>query len=109
MKINFGNIKLKKKIEFGNVKLGGKKVYPELENIEITPSGKEQKFNHPNSYGYDEITVKAVESDALEVTPTEENQKFEGLYNTVNISKIPDEYVKFNEETWYEKEVQSWT
>ena len=85
------------------------KVYPELENLEITPSGKEQKFNHPNSYGYDEITVKEVSSDILEVTPSKENQKFEGLYNTVNISKIPDEYKKLEQEQWYTKEVEKWT
>ena len=108
MKINFGNVKLKKKINFGDIKLGVKKVYPELENIEITPSGFEQKFKS-EKYGYNEIKVKAVESDALEVTPTEENQKFEGLYNTVNISKIPDEYKKLEQEQWYAKEVEKWT
>ena len=37
------------------------KVYPELENLEITPRAFEQKFNHPNSYGYDEITVNPID------------------------------------------------
>ena len=93
MRINFGNIKIRKKINLGNVKLGIKKVYPELEDIEITPSGVEQHFKSENYYGYDEIKVKAVESETLEVKPTEEEQQFIGLYGTVNIDKIPSEYV----------------
>ena len=107
--IEIGNIVLDNEIEIGEIVLDVRKVYPELENLEITPSGKEQKFNHPNSYGYDEITVKAVSSDILEVTPSKENQKFEGLYNTVNISKIPDEYKKLEQDQWYTKEVEEWT
>lgn len=58
--IEIGNIVLDNEIEIGEIVLDVRKVYPELENLEITPSGKEQKFNHPNSYGYDEITVKAI-------------------------------------------------
>ena len=61
MKINIGNIKIKNKINIGTIKLGIKKVYPELENLEITPRAFEQKFNHPNSYGYDEITVNPID------------------------------------------------
>lgn len=92
MKINFGNVKLKKKINIGNFRLGVKKVYPELENIEITPSGVEQNFKS-TKYGYDEIKVKAVESETLNVTPTEEEQRITGLYGIVSVDKIPDEYV----------------
>lgn len=36
-------------------------IYPELENLTVTPSGEQQIFNHPNSYGYDEVIVEAVE------------------------------------------------
>ena len=109
MEIEIGGITIEDEIEIGGIEMDIQKVYPELENLEITPSGKEQKFNHPNSYGYDEITVKEVSSDILEVTPSKENQKFEGLYNTVNISKIQDEYKKLEQEQWYMKEVEKWT
>lgn len=76
MRINFGNVKLKKKINFGDVKLGVKKVYPELENLEITPRAFEQKFNHPNSYGYDEIIVNPIDIKLQnkEVNPSIEEQ-----------------------------------
>ena len=59
--------------------------YPDLENLEITPSGEEQKFNHPDSYGYDEITVKAVESEELKITPSITEQVKEGLYKKVTV------------------------
>lgn len=93
MIINFGNVKLKKKINFGDVKLGVKKVYPELEDLEITPSGIEQNFKSEEYYGYNNIKVKAVASDTLDVVPTEENQQITGLFGIVNVNKIPEKYV----------------
>lgn len=54
-----GTIKTKNILQ-GVISPAELKIYPELENIEITPRAFEQKFNHPNSYGYDEITVKAM-------------------------------------------------
>ena len=93
MKINFGNVELKKKINFENVKLGIKKIYPELEDLEITPSGIEQNFKSEEYYGYNNIKVKAVESDTLDVVPTEENQRITGLFGIVNVNKIPEKYV----------------
>ena len=66
-------------------------VYPELENLTVTPSGEQQIFNHPNSYGYDEVIVEAVESEALEVNPTTENQEFNGIYNNVKVNAVTNE------------------
>ena len=40
-----------------------KEVYPELENLEITPSVKEQNLKSKGFYGYNEIKVKPVTSD----------------------------------------------
>ena len=93
MRVNFGNVKIKKKINFENVKLGIKKVYPELEDLEITPSGIEQNFKSEEYYGYNNIKVKAVESDILDVISTEENQQITGLFGIVNVKKIPEKYV----------------
>lgn len=100
MKINLGKIKVKNKINIGNIKLGIKKVYPELENLEITPRAFEQKFNHPNSYGYDEITVKAMEVNLQnkEVSPSTAEQiviadeEYDGL-REVTVNPIPNEYI----------------
>lgn len=39
------------------------KVYPELEDIEITPTTEEQKIKSENYYGYNEVTVKPVTAD----------------------------------------------
>ena len=104
VKISIKNVSLKKKINIKNVELGIKKVFPELEDLEITPSGFEQKFNHTNSYGYDEITVKAVASDVIDITPTFEKQTAKGLFNTVNV-----EAMKVPSEQWYKKEAEIWT
>jgi hypothetical protein len=42
----------------GNIKTS--KIYPDLEDLEITPSDSEQKFKS-SKYGYDNVTVKAAE------------------------------------------------
>ena len=76
------------------------KVYPELENLEITPRAFEQKFNHPNSYGYDEITVNPIDIKLQnkEVNPTKEKQtvtsdsQYDGL-REVTVNPIPNEYI----------------
>ena len=48
------------------------KMYPSLENLEITPTTSEQTFTHENSYGYDTVTVGAIDINlqSKEVTPT---------------------------------------
>lgn len=71
-----------------NLKPGIQKVSPALEDLEVNPSSIEQVFNHPNSYGYDTVTVKAVEADNLNITPTTQNQEYKGLYGTVNVSAV---------------------
>ena len=79
------------------------KMYPALENLNVKPSGQQQIFNHPNSYGYDEVVVEAVASDTLDVIPTTEKQIFNGLFGTVNV-----EGLKVPIEQWYVKEVEEW-
>lgn len=84
-------------------KLNKIKEYPLLENLNIKPSGQQQVFNHPNSYGYDEVIVEAVASDTLDIIPTTEKQTFNGLFGTVNV-----EGLKVPVEQWYVKEVKEW-
>ncbi len=80
--------------------INAKKIFPTLENLEITPRAFEQNFNHPNSYGYDKVTVKAMEIKLQdkEATPTKETQEItaDNNYNglsKVTVNKIPDEYI----------------
>ena len=64
------------------------KMYPKLENLTVTPTSEQQTFTHPNSYGYDEVVVNAVETETLNITPKEVEQNFVGLYGEVNVDKI---------------------
>ena len=98
MIINIGNIKIKKKINVGNIKLGTQKVYPELEDLEITPSEIEQNFKS-SKYGYDNVKVKAINSEKLDITPTFENQNFSGLYDEVNVERIVADELKVTPST----------
>lgn len=51
-------------------------VYPPLENLNIRAKGEKQVFKHKNSYGYDEVTVEAIDIklQEKEVTPNYETQ-----------------------------------
>ena len=93
MEINIGNIIVEEEINIGGFELDLVKEYPPLEDLEVTPSGVEQNFKS-TKYGYDNVKVKAVESDTLNIIPTETEQQHIGLYGIVNVDKIPSEYVK---------------
>lgn len=67
------------------------KVYPQLENLEVNPSAEIQVFNHPNSYGYDEVVVNAISGDTLEITPSKEEQTFNGVYTEVKAEGVTSE------------------
>ena len=64
-------------------------VKPELEDLEITPSGVEQNFKS-SKYGYNHVKVKAVESEELTITPNIEEQVKEGMFNKVTIAGDED-------------------
>lgn len=59
------------------------KIYPKLENLTVTPTNNIQSFNHPDSYGYDNVVIKAIEGETLNVTPKKEDQVFDGIYTEV--------------------------
>lgn len=64
-------------------------VKPELEDLEVTPAGVEQNFKS-NKYGYDNVKVKAVESEELTITPNTEEQVKEGMFNKVTVTGDED-------------------
>lgn len=75
------------------------KVFPELEDITLTPTTEVQEFNHPDSYGYDKITLEAIKLQNKEVTPNKEIQTLvadEGYdaLSEVIVEPISEEYVK---------------
>ena len=76
-----GKIKLPLKIKG---KIDGSKIYPALEDLEVTPSYIEQNFKSAQ-YGYDNVKVKAIESEEIVVIPTTEDQIKEGMYNKVTV------------------------
>lgn len=47
-------------ISLGNIKVDIQKVYPELEDLQVTPSGVEKDFKS-KKYGYSNVKVKAIE------------------------------------------------
>ena len=83
--------RIKKQHLTGRLKKAIEVINPTLENIEITPSQQEQTFNHSNSDGYDEIKVKAIVGDELNVSPTIQKQEFNGLYEKVNVNGVTNE------------------
>ena len=68
-------------------------VKPELEDLEITPSGVEQNFKS-SKYGYNRVKVKAVESEELTITPNTEEQVKEGLFNKVIVKPVEVENIQ---------------
>jgi hypothetical protein len=54
-------------ISLGNIRVDIQKVYPELEDLEVTPTLEDQKFKS-NKYGYKEVIVKGTEGIAEDLT-----------------------------------------
>lgn len=67
------------------LKFHATKVYPELEDLEITPSSSEQNFKS-SKYGYDNVKVKAIETTELNIMPSTENQVKEGTFSKVTVA-----------------------
>jgi surface protein len=70
-------------------KINSSMIYPDLEDLEVTPSGQEQNFKS-SKYGYNNVKVKAVESEELTVTPSIETQVKEGMFNKVTVAGDED-------------------
>ena len=73
-----------KKTLIGKINNKEIEIYPELEDLIVTPSSSEQKFKS-SKYGYDNVTVEAVESEELNIVPGTEEQTKQGLYKKVTV------------------------
>ena len=91
------NLSATSKIKVSNLDLDKNDTYFKLEDLEITPSEVEQKFKS-KKYGYDNVTVKAVESEELNIIPSTETQINKGMFNKVTVAGdnnlMPENIVK---------------
>ena len=78
-----GTIKTKNVLQ-GVISPAELRIYPELEDLEITPSSVEQNFKS-EKYGYDNVKVKAIETEEITITPKAEEQIKEGIFNKVTV------------------------
>ena len=81
-----GKISTNQKI-VGKIGVNTLKIYPELEDLEITPSTTEQNFKS-GKYGYDNVKVKAIETEEITIIPTTEQQIKEGIFSKVTVNGV---------------------
>jgi hypothetical protein len=70
-----------------------KEIYPELEDLEVTPSAEEQNFTG----AYRNVKVNRIETEELNIVPSKENQGFKGLFGNVKVNRVTsdiDENIK---------------
>lgn len=73
------------------------KEYPDLENIEITPSKEEQTFKSKDYYGYDEVKVKGVTNEIdSNIAPENIKQGVNILGVTGNVEEINTTEISIN-------------
>lgn len=65
-------------------------VYPELEDITITPQLEEQVLKS-EKYGFDDIIVEGIPATEIEIQPTFEEQTKEGIFKEVKVGAIPQQ------------------
>ena len=97
MEINIGKIILDEEVCIGDLELNVVKETPELEDLIVIPSAEEQNFKS-EKYGYNNVKVKAIETEELSITPGVEEQIKEGVFSKVTVTGsenlIPDNIKK---------------
>ena len=85
-------------LDIGEFEMDIIKEVPLLEDLEVTPSSEEQNFKSENYYGFNNVKVKAVESEEIEIVPSRDTQIKEGVFNKVTVqgdeNLIPENIVK---------------
>ena len=72
------------------IELEEKMHMPVLENLTIIPSEKQQVFKSEKD-GFNEVLVRKVQGDKIEVIPSVEEQKITGLYEEINVKPVTSE------------------
>ena len=85
MEINIGKIILDEEVCIGDLELNVVKETPELEDLIVIPSAEEQNFKS-EKYGYNNVKVKAIETEELSIMPTNQEQIKEGIFNKVTVA-----------------------
>ena len=85
MEINIGKIILDEEVCIGDLELNVVKETPELEDLIVIPSAEEQNFKS-EKYGYNNVKVKAIETEKLNILPNKEEQVKEGLFSKVTVA-----------------------
>lgn len=65
-------------------------VYPELEDVTITPQLEEQKLKS-EKYGFENVVVKGIPATDLKLEPSFEEQIKEGIFKKVEVGAIPQQ------------------
>jgi len=76
---------MQRRVKIGPLKIGVKKIYPELEDLEVTPTTEEQIFKS-EKYGYNEVHINKVTSDI------DKNIKPENIKEGTNILGVDGGY-----------------
>ena len=104
MEISIGEMIMEEEVEISDLKLDTMKEYPSLENLIVIPTGEQQVFNHPNSYGYGEVIVEPINLQDKEITLNKNgvynikaDKEYSGLNNVeVTLDAIEDLDVELN-------------
>ena len=103
MEIELAEIIVDEEIEIGDMELDVVKVYPELEDLEVTPSTEEQNFKS-SKYGFNNVKVKPMESGIKQFASVEEMNVSTGnnegdlaiVYNVTNEGAVMEQDTLFN-------------
>ena len=76
----------------GEIKVGKDMLYPELEELKVTPTDQEQVFNKEEGYGYDNVIVEPIPSEYIKPEGTldiNENGEYDvSNYASTNVNVI---------------------
>ena len=73
----------------GSLNVSERKVYPELENLELIPTEEKQVFSHEDTYGYDKVTLEPIPDEYIipegSIDITENGNIDVGNYKTAKV------------------------
>lgn len=89
MELEIEEIIVDDELKIDDIELDVIKENPELEDLIITPSAQEQTFKS-SKYGYDNVKIKAIESEEIRIVPRTEEQTKTGIFNKITVAGDSD-------------------